>query len=204
MKIRILNGGHQVLANAGEILSQDHISACMAHPLISSFFRKVASDEVAPHVAPVPGMTPRAYVDLIDERFSNPEIVDTVRRVAFDGSSRHTGFVLPVIRDALAAGAPVQGLALAEAMWARMCEGTREDGSSIEPNDPFWNSLQKTAVQARMDPRAWLSQRQYYGTLLESRIFEEAFSQSLAEVWENGAEAALAKYLAQPAVHAHA
>lgn len=41
MKIRILNGGHQVLANAGELLSVATIADCMAHPLISAFFRKV-------------------------------------------------------------------------------------------------------------------------------------------------------------------
>ena len=42
-------------------------------------------------------MTPESYVELIDRRFANPEIVDTVRRVANDGPSRRTGFVLPVL-----------------------------------------------------------------------------------------------------------
>ena len=41
MKIRILNGGHQIVANAGEILSMETISDCMAHPLIGALFRKV-------------------------------------------------------------------------------------------------------------------------------------------------------------------
>ncbi|MBT8424118.1 MAG: mannitol dehydrogenase family protein, partial [Silicimonas sp.] len=141
MKIRILNGGHQILANPGEILGVEFISGCMAHPLIGPFFRKIAMEEIAPHVDPVPGMTPESYVDLIDRRFSNPEIVDTVRRVAFDGSSRHTGFLLPTLQEALSKGTPNDGLALAEALWARMCEGTREDGTTIAPNDPIWDKL---------------------------------------------------------------
>ena len=69
------------------------------------------------------------YLDLIDRRFSNDAIIDTVRRVAFDGSARHAGFILPSIRDGLATGKSVEGLALVEAAWARMCEGTRENGS---------------------------------------------------------------------------
>ena len=195
MKIRILNGGHQVISDPGEILSVDSISACMAHPLIGRFFRKVAEKEIAPHVDPVPGMTPSAYVDLIDRRFSNPEIVDTVRRVAFDGSSRHTGFILPVLRDALKADSPTEGLALTEALWARMCEGTREDGSVIEPNDPIWDKLTAAAKAARDDPQAWLNQRDLYGDLVDNTRFSEGFSRWLRLIWSDGTEAALRTYL---------
>jgi mannitol 2-dehydrogenase len=59
MKIRILNAGHQVLANAGELLSLATIADCMARPAVSAFFRKVQTSEILPHVEPVPGMTPR-------------------------------------------------------------------------------------------------------------------------------------------------
>lgn len=195
MKIRILNGGHQVIANPGEILSVPTISGCMEHPEIGGFFRKVALEEIAPHVRPVPGMSPEAYIDLIDRRFSNPRIVDTTRRVAFDGSSRHPGFILPVIRDALAAGAPIEGLALTEALWARMCEGTREDGSLIEPNDPVWDTLTVTAKAAKDSPPDWLELRMFYGELADNRQFAEAFSRWLALIWSDGVEAALGTYL---------
>ena len=195
MKIRILNGGHQVISDPGEILSVATISECMSHPLIGALFRKVARDEVVPHVHAVPGMTPDAYVDLIDRRFSNPKIVDTVRRVAFDGSSRHTGFILPVLREALAAGTPIEGLALTEALWARMCEGTREDGSVIEPNDPIWSDLTAAAKAARNDPAAWLAQKTMYGDLAANTRFAEAFGRWLTMIWQQGTEAALRDYL---------
>ena len=195
MKIRILNGGHQVISDPGEILSVEFISGCMAHPLIGPFFRKVAGREIVPHVDPVPGMTPEAYVDLIDRRFSNPEIVDTVRRVAFDGSSRHTGFILPVIRDALVADSAVAGLALTQALWARMCEGTREDGTTIQPNDPIWDKLGTAAKAARDDPQAWLNQRDLYGDLADNARFSESFARWLSLIWNDGTEAALRDYL---------
>ncbi|MAM11997.1 MAG: mannitol dehydrogenase [Rhizobiaceae bacterium] len=195
MKIRILNGGHQIIANAGEILSIDTIHACMEHPAVGAFFSRVAAQEIAPHVRPVPEMTPEAYVELIRTRFANPMIADTTRRVAFDGSSRHPGFLLPTVREALAAGAPVAGLALAEALWARMCQGAREDGTRIAPNDPVWGQLQPIAEAARESPARWLEQRQIYGDLADDPGFAVPFSDALRRVWDAGATAALTHYL---------
>ncbi len=198
MKLRILNAGHQVIANVGELLSVETIAGCMAHPLISALFSKVEQDEITPHVKAVPGMTPTQYVELINQRFSNPAIVDTTRRVAFDGSSRHAGFVLPVIQDALEAGTSIDGLALVEALWARMCEGSREDGSLIEPNDPHWNRLNQAANAARGRPEAWLEQRFVYGDLASNSRFSERFAYWLNAVWSHGVNDTLQSYIGDP------
>ncbi len=196
MKIRILNGGHQVIANAGELLSIDTIAGCMAHDGIAGLFETVARTEIVPHVGAVPDMTPEAYVGLIKSRFSNPRIVDTTRRVAFDGASRHPGFILPSIQDGLAAGTAIDGLALVEAAWARMCAGTRENGTEIAPNDPDWDALHGRALLARTDPGAWLGMRHLYGSLGEDARFAEAFGRWLGLVWADGIEAAIATYIA--------
>lgn len=198
MKIRILNAGHQVLANAGELLGLATIADCMADPLVSAFWRKVELEEIVPHVSAVPDMTPRDYVKLVETRFSNPAILDTTRRVAFDGSSRHAGFVLPVLRDGLASRAPISGLALVEALWARMCAGTREDGSPIAPNDPEWDVLHARAGAARLRPQAWLEQEQIYGATGRDTRFATAFGHWLDMIWRQGTRAALECY-----VHEH-
>lgn len=195
MKIRILNGGHQLIANAGEVLSVEFISDCMDHTLIGDYFRKVAKTEIAHQVHAVPGMTPDTYADLVDARFSNPEIIDTVRRVAFDGSSRQTGFILPMLRDALAAGTPTEGLALSQAIWARMCKGTREDGSQIAPNDPIWDKVNAAAIAAKADPQAWLDQKDLYGDLAAHTAFQKQFKRWLTLIWSDGIETALRTYL---------
>ncbi|WP_411891224.1 mannitol dehydrogenase family protein [Yoonia sp. SDW83-1] len=195
MKIRILNGGHQLIANPAEVLSIATISECMEHPLIRAYFHKVVGSEIAPHVASVPGMTPADYAKLVERRFSNPEILDTVRRVAFDGSSRHTGFVIPVIRDALTSGGQIEGLALSQAIWARMCEGTREDGSVIAANDPTWGTLTDVATAARSNPALWLEQHALYGDLAGNTAFREAFTRWLGLIWSDGVEAALRSYI---------
>lgn len=195
MKIRILNAGHQVLANAGELLGAETIADCMAHPLISAFFRKVQHEEIIPYVAPVPGMEPTAYADLIAERFSNPAILDTTRRVAFDGSSRHPGFIVPILRDALRSNGPVEGLALVEALWARMCASTREDDTLIEANDPIWPQLNASAASAKRHPEIWLEQREIYGDLAETPRFADAFCKWLHVIWRDGSTEALEAYL---------
>lgn len=194
MKIRVLNGGHQVLANVGEILGIATISACMQDDGVAEFFQKVESEEILPYVDSVPNMTPQEYLALITQRFSNPIIQDTTRRVAFDGSARHRSFVLPILHDALNAEGKIEGLALVQALWARMCAGTREDGSAIEPNDPYWDELHRTARVARHDPEAWL-QQPFYDGLRDSEVFTHAFSDWLRRLWSNGCRKTLEEYL---------
>ncbi|MEP6021351.1 MAG: mannitol dehydrogenase family protein [Paracoccaceae bacterium] len=196
MKIRILNAGHQVLANAGELLSIPSISECMGDAGIAGFFRKVQHEEILPFVTEVPNLSSTEYLKLVESRFGNPAILDTTRRVAFDGSSRHTGFLIPTIQDALNANGSIAGLALVEALWARMCEGTREDGSKIDANDPHWDQLTDVASQARHRPAAWLEQTQYYGDLADDPEFAQAFEHWMDILWTQGTRAALSQYTA--------
>ncbi|WP_170561340.1 mannitol dehydrogenase family protein [Ruegeria atlantica] len=196
MKLRILNGGHQLLANVGEILNVPTIADCMQDPEIVAFFRKVQTEEILPHVEAVPGTTASEYLEMVERRFANTAIRDTTRRVAFDGSSRHPGFLLPSLRDALASGSSLTGLALAEAFWCRMCAGVREDGSEIAPNDPHWANLQKTALASRGEPRLWIEQSQFFGDSGRDPRFVNVFTAWLSAIWQRGCRVAMADYLA--------
>ena len=195
MKIRILNGGHQLIAQIGDLLGIKTIAASMQHEKIHAMFRKIELEEIAPHVKAVPEFTAQAYVDVIDQRFSNPAIVDTTRRVAFDGSSRHPGFVIPSIRDGLAQATPVDGLAFISAIWARYCLGIREDGSQIEANDPCWQTLQATAKAAKARPMAWLEMTPIYGDLAQYASFAASFEKWLMQIHAKGVLATLDAYL---------
>ncbi len=194
-KIRILNGGHQIIANIGELMGLDTISQAMENPTIRALFCKVQNEEIVPHVPQMPGITAAEYLRLIDRRFANPAIVDTVRRVAFDGSARHVGFLLPSVRDGLADGVSVTGLALVEALWARMCAGTREDGSHIEPNDPMWDMLTATAATAQHTPTAWLEMTHIYHNLADQPRFAAAFEGWLTCLYRDGVEDTVRRYL---------
>ena len=198
MKIRVLNAGHQVLANVGELLGTETIAGCLQDQRIAAFFRKVQREEIVPLVEPVPEITPQAYADLIERRFANPAIRDTTRRVAFDGSSRHPAFILPIVRDALAQGRSVTGLALVEALWARMCAGMREDGAEIPPNDPNWEALIHKARESASQPAVWLQQQAIYADLVGDPQFAHLFERWLYLIWTKGTVAALQAYCAAP------
>lgn len=194
MKIRILNAGHQVLANAGELLSMGTISGAMQHADLAAYFRRVQREEILPYVAPVPEITPSDYAALIERRFANPAIHDTTQRVVFDGSNRHSSFVLPILRDAHAAGGSIEGLSLVEALWARMCAGKRDDGSKIDASDPIWSDLVAAAQASRARPAAWLEQKAIYGELAEDIRFATAFERWLTRLWTEGTEATIRAY----------
>ncbi len=194
-KIRILNGGHQILANAAELLNIETVRDAMKNKMIVSLLEKIEKDEIIPHIKPVPGYTPLEYYKLIASRFSNPSIQDTTRRVAFDGSSRHAGFLVPSIKDGIKHNISIIGLSLAEALWARMCEGTREDGSIIEPNDPHWEKLNACAKKSKENPLEWLEQLEIYGDTSKDDKFRDYFSKWLKMIYEEGVENTLNEYL---------
>ena len=194
-KIRILNGGHQIIANAAELLNIETVRDAMKNKMIVSLLEKIEKDEIIPHIKPVPGYTPLEYYELIASRFSNPSIQDTTRRVAFDGSSRHAGFLVPSIKDGIKHNISIIGLSLAEALWARMCEGTREDGSIIEPNDPHWEKLNACAKKSKENPLEWLEQLEIYGDTSKDDKFRDYFSKWLKMIYQEGVENTLNEYL---------
>ncbi len=195
MKIRMLNGGHAIIAYAAGLLGVTYVHEAMAHPLISAFFDKLEHDEVFPVVSAVPGTTQSNYHVALRERFSNPRIEDTIVRLCFDGSNRQPKFIVPSIVDNLAAGRPVPGLALESALWCRYCLGKDEAGRAIAPNDPDWDRLQATARAARTNPRAWLDMRDIYGDLADNDGFRDLFSGWLGDLYENGTGNVLRAYL---------
>ena len=195
MKIRILNGGHATIAYPGGLMDIEFVHEAMAHPLILGLLNKVEREEIIPYVPPVPGTDISAYYDLIVQRFSNPEVADTERRLCLDGSNRQPKFIVPSVRDALAAGGSVQGLALVSALWARYCFGTTDSGTPIAPNDPNWDVLQALAASAKSDPAAWLAQETIYGETARDPRFVAAFTAWLTMLWAKGTKATLETYL---------
>jgi mannitol 2-dehydrogenase len=194
MKIRILNGGHAIIAYPGGLLDVHYVHEAMQHPFIHAFFEKVEKEEVIPTVPPVPGTDIQDYYKLIERRFSNPKIGDTVRRLCLDGSNRQPKFIVPVINDNIAMGRSIAGLALESALWCRYCAGRSDSGKLIEPNDPNWERLQATAKTAQSSPRAWLGMTDIYGDLANHKAFASAFAAALASLAKRGTAETLKAY----------
>ena len=195
MKIRILNGGHALIAYPAGIKGIPLVHDAMTDPLIAAFLDAVETHEILPIVPPVPKMDLMEYKALILQRFSNPDAADTIRRLCFDGSNRQPKFIVPSIQDALAAGHQAEGLTLLCALWCRYCSGLTEAGEDIAPNDPKWDDLQTRAAQARTNPMAWIGMEQVYGALAQNAGFVVRFAEALAFIWAHGVDAALKRYI---------
>ena len=196
MKIRVLNGGHAIIAYPGGLAGVEFVHDAMQVPEIEGFLRKSITDDILPNVKSIVGQDSVTYMNQTIERFKNPGVGDTISRLCLDGSNRQPKFIVPSVRDVLASGRAPAGLALASALWCCYCGGVADDGSVIPPNDPNWADLTAVAKNAETDPLVWLEQDHIYGDLRTSEQFCAAFAAAHASVRTNGALGALRHYLA--------
>ena len=196
MKIRILNGGHAIIAYPGGLMDIEFAHQAMANPLIRAFLAKIENEEIIPHVPPVPDTNLHDYYALIESRFSNPEIADTIRRLCLDGSNRQPKFIIPSLRDNLAKGTAPTGLILLSALWCRYCAGVTDSGAEIAPNDPSWDRLTATAKAAKADPTAWLAMADIYGDTGRDPKVQASFATALNAIWARGTKAVLTDFIA--------
>jgi mannitol 2-dehydrogenase len=195
MKLRILNGGHALIAYPSGLFDIHFVHEGMAHPLVRAYFAKVETEEILPILPAAPGTNLDDYLALFMRRCDNPKIGDTIRRLCFDGANRQPKFIIPTIADRLGRGLPVNGLALASALWCRYCAGTTDSGGATAPNDPNWDRLQAAARAAASDPSVWLGMRDIYGRTAEVPAFRDAFAEHLRALWAEGTAATLRRYL---------
>lgn len=162
---------------------------------IRAFLDKLTREEIIPVVPPVPNTDLSSYAALCHNRFANPKVGDTNRRLAHDGSNRQPKFIIPTAQDRVSQNASVTGLALVSALWCRYCFGTTDSGAVVEANDPSWARLKAQSTRAKTNPRIWLEMTDIYGDLGSNEVFASAFEVALNSLWAVGVRATLAEYL---------
>src|SRR5262249_22237779 len=158
-------------------------------PLIRSFLAKLENEEIIPIVPPVPDTVLQDYFKLIEHRFLNPKIADTIPRLAQDGSNRQPKFILPSTADRLRRGEDVIGLSLVSALWCRYFAGTSDSGKEIVFNDASAERLHAAALDAKDDPGAFLIFDDIFGDVVKSDLFRQRFAHALKTLWEKGTRA---------------
>ena len=197
MKLRILNGGHAAIAYPAALMDIHFVHEAMENELIRAFLEKLTRDEIIPVVPPVPNTSLEEYRQLIERRFANPKIGDTIPRLAQDGSNRQPKFIVPTIRDRLKAGGGIEGLALVSALWCRYLAGPSEGGHELAYNDPNIDMIRAAAKAAQADPKSFLALKDVYGELAENATMRESFAAALSSLYENGTRATIEAYLAR-------
>jgi len=139
----------------------------------------------------------RARIDLGDyphqliERFANPEVGDTVRRLCANASDLIPKFLLPVVREQLA----LAGRSSGPRPWCllgALLEGTDESGVPNEMDDALAPQLRAAAQRQADVPGAFLTDnRSVFGELADDPRFT-GVPGGLASLRERGVRATLA------------
>jgi mannitol 2-dehydrogenase len=191
MKLRLLNASHQALCYFAYLDGYRLVHDAAQDPLYRAFLRGYMDEEGTPTLAPVPGVDLDEYKATLIERFSNPEVRDTIARLCAESSDRIPKWLLPVVRRQLETGGPIERSAAVVASWARYAEAVDEHGESIEVVDRLRDSLLPIARRQREDPDAFIANRELFGDLVDVPRFVEAYRSALRSLHERGARATL-------------
>lgn len=188
MKLRLLNASHQALCYFAYLDGYRLVHEAAQDPLYRTFLRGYMDHEGTPTLAPVPGVDLDDYKATLIERFSNPEVRDTVARLCAESSDRIPKWLLPVVRANLETGGPIERSAAVVASWARYAEGTDEQGEPIEVVDRLAERLGEAAREGRF------LDDEVFGDLRENERFTAAYRDALDSLHERGARATLERY----------
>ena len=175
MKLRLLNGSHQGLCYFARLCGYRFVHEAAQDALFRSFLRGYMDHEATPTLPPVPGVDLDEYKDTLIERFSNPEVRDTIARLCAESSDRIPKWLLPVVRVQLSHGGELARSAAIVASWARYAEGVDEQGDPIEVVDRQRERLMALAARQRDEPLAFLTNRELFGDLIEQERFVAAY-----------------------------
>jgi mannitol 2-dehydrogenase len=189
MKLRLLNAGHQAIAYLGYLAGFRYAHEVAQDPLFARFLRGYMDREGTPTLPDVPGVDLDEYKRTLLERFANPEVRDTLARLCAESSDRIPKWVLPVIREQLAADREIERATLVVAAWARYAEGVDEEGQPITIVDRLADVLTAAAKRQRDDPTAFLAQRDLFGDLIDNRRFVASYTAALESLHTRGARA---------------
>jgi mannitol 2-dehydrogenase len=191
MKLRLLNASHQALCYLGYLAGYRYAHQVCADPLFVKFLLGYMEHEGTPTLPPVPGVDLAAYRAELIERFANPEVRDTLARLCAESSDRIPKWLLPVVREQLAAGRGIERSALVVASWARYAEGIDEQGEPIVVVDRLRDVLIERARHNHEDPLVFISDPDLFGDLASDERFVASYTSSLRSLHERGARATL-------------
>ena len=126
MKLRLLNASHQALCYPGYLVGYRLVHDVTTDPLFARFLLDYMTSEAIPTLRPVPGVDLVQYANQLIERFSNPEVRDTVARLCANASDLIPKFLLPVIRDSSPPGS-VHPLGGRRGQLGPLCRGHRRE-----------------------------------------------------------------------------
>ncbi|MBB4080764.1 mannitol 2-dehydrogenase [Lewinella aquimaris] len=187
MKIRLLNAGHSVLGILSAIHGHPTIDACMGDPVFAAFTREFMDREVTPVLGTVEGVDIEQYKDSLEERFANPNIKDSVGRICSESSAKLPKFLIPTIRENLAADGSIEFATLVLAAWCYYSDKqVNENGEPLEIIDAMQAELKEAAQDTPANSLAFLQQPAIFGNLTNDKRFTQEYERMVRTIYRGG------------------
>lgn len=192
LKGRILNATHSMLAYPGLLLGLRTVHEAAQDEDIAMLLEEFMARDAGPLIAPPPGVSVADYAAGVVARFANPDMRDTLERIASDGAGK-----LPVFHRATAEGLLAQGrdprrLALLVATFRAYVAGRDDADEPFEVLEPHLGAGD-AALLASPDPLDALGAAPFAAWgLAEDPAFVEHYLALAETLRTRGARAALA------------
>ncbi|KAG5679413.1 hypothetical protein PVAND_008980 [Polypedilum vanderplanki] len=191
MKLRLINAGHQAIAYFGLMIDFTYVHDASLYKLIEDYLNAYMDREATKTLRSVDGFDVSNYKKKIVERFQNPNILDTLKRLAFDGSDRIFKFVIPVITDLLNIKQSIYLSTSIVASFAKHLDGVSEKGAKIEIADRAKEKLEELAKKLQKDPTAIQNEIELFGDIVTNTEFVQVFKEIYDKIGTDGCEKTL-------------
>jgi mannitol-1-phosphate/altronate dehydrogenase len=203
IKGRLLNASHMLLSYPAALAGYEYVWQAASDPLIAELLDHFMAVDAAPLISAPSDVSLEDYRRTVIARFANPNVPDTVLRVAHDGAAK-----LPIFHRATAEGLlrlakDVRREALLLAAFRAYIRGVDQKGASFDVNEPHlreedWPLLRST------DPRDALNASPFSAwKLAESQEFVSAYTAAVQTLESDGVHAAIRQALDQRTHPAH-
>lgn len=170
-KIRILNASHSGIAWAGTLAGKQYIHESIAEETIFNLVNDFTTNDVIPNLIPHP-LNLEVYRNVVVERFRNAYILDTTQRVASDGLSKLSEFILPTIRDSLNRGHVPRDSIKIVSLFYHFLNKWYHNQLPYEYKDSVLDKTDVEEIFIATDPViAFITKKKFFGALTENNLF---------------------------------
>ena len=182
-KLRLLNGAHSTLAYVGSLAGLETVYNAISEPALAAFVQTLMREDFKRSLNPPRALNVDAYIDAVLARFANPAIRHLLAQIAWDGSQKLPFRVLNTMKEALAAGRPIERLCVPLAAWFNFVRRKANKNEVI--TDPMAEKLAKLGRQcngdAHHDVALFLSLERFWPTELSG---SDAVKSALVSAYE--------------------
>ena len=180
MKIRLLNAGHSVLGLLGSIHGYATIDETVSDKDFSEYLRAFMDLEVTPLLDELDGIDLNHYKDTLIERFSNPNIKDSLARICSESSAKLPKFLITTIQENLAAYRDCSLAALVIATWCLYSDKQMNQAQqALDIQDAMQNELTEYAQKTHTDKFAFLKLNILFDDLIQQPAFCQLYSTAI-------------------------